>query len=114
MILTTGEDKLVVDVRADMTNGQAGTDTTLFSRSQTGLITAVGATDLTLNDKTISGSTINVTHIITTSLGNGSTLAEYEVNNGTISYNRVLKNGLAKTSDDQFTFIHNFGFTVTL
>ena len=68
MILTQGLNAMVSDVRDDMTNGEAGTGTTLFQKVNTGVETAIGSTDIALTDKTVSGSTINLTYILDTTL----------------------------------------------
>lgn len=112
MILIQQLTELVTDVQQDMTKGQAGTDTTLFDKTQTGLQTPVAATNLTLADQSNTNSTINVTHTITTAVGNGSTLTEFEVNNGTESYNRAVKAGLAKNSQIEYNFFHKFTFEI--
>lgn len=113
MILTQQITELVEDIKVDMTNGQAGTGTTLFTKTDTGLGTAVGATDVALSDKTNTNSTISVTHVITTSLGNGSTLTEFEVNDGGAnSYNRTVKAPFAKTADNEYNVFHTFTFEV--
>lgn len=112
MILNQQVSELVQDVHDDMTNGQAGTDTTLFVKTQTGLITAVGATDLTLSDKTFTTASVSVTHVISTTVGNSNDLAEFEVNNGTYSYNRSVKSAIGKTTAIEITLSHNFEFVV--
>lgn len=106
--------ELVEDVYDDITNGECGTDTSLFNKDQTGVITAVAATDIALATKTLSKRSINTTHLLATTVGNGSTVTEYEVNNTTISYNRCVKAGLAKTSNDELTMIHNFDFGIVI
>lgn len=110
MILTQGLADAIEDVSNDMTNGQAGTDTTLFVKSQTGLITEVGATDIALTDQTFTSTSISVTHLLNVSTGNGNTLTEFETNNTTISYNRSVKAGVIKTSSIELTTLHTFTF----
>ena len=112
MILLQQLTELVEDVKGDMTDGQAGTDTTLFLKTQTGLIAAVAATELALSDKSNTNSSISVTHVITTTVGNGNNLTEFEVNNGTDSYNRSVKGGFAKTAQDEYNIFHTFTFEV--
>ena len=112
MILTQQLAELVEDVHDDMSKGQAGTDTTLFVKTQTGLQTAVAATNLNLSNKTFSSSQVTVTYVIDTSTGNSNDLAEYEVNNGTDSYNRSVKATLSKTSDIELNMVFTFDFEV--
>ena len=112
MILTQQLSELVSDVKGDMTNGQAGTGTTLFLKTQTALVTAVGATDLALSDVTNTSSSISVTHVITTAVGNGSTLTEFEINNTTTSYNRTVKAAFAKNSQIEYNLFHTFDFEI--
>lgn len=108
MILMQQVSELCEDIKGDVTNGQAGTDSTLFVKSQTGLQAAVAATEVALSDKTNTKTSVFVNHIITTSLGNGNTLVEFEVNNGVVSYNRAVKSGVAKTSFIELNVFHNF------
>lgn len=114
MILNQGLYTLVEDVYDDMSNGECGTDTTLFIKTQIGVITAVASTDITLDSKVFSKETINVIHLLSTALGNGSDITEFEVNNGTIAYNRVLKPIFPKSSQDELNMIHTFEFEVVL
>ena len=97
-----------------MTNGEAGTDTTLFLKSDTGVKAAIGSTDITLDDKNFSKETINVTYLLSTSLANGEDITEFEVNNGAIAYNRIVKPSTTKTSQDEFNMIHSFEFRVVI
>ena len=112
MILTQQVIELVDDMKGDMTNGQAGTNQTLFVKTQTGLQTAVGATDVALVDKAHTTNSVSVTHQITTALGNGSTLVEFEVNNGVDSYNRAVKANLSKVSTLEYNVFHTFTVVV--
>lgn len=114
MILNQQMIKFVEDVKGDMTKGQSGTSSTLFLKTQTGLQTAVGATNVTLSDKTNTDVSVFVNHVITTSIGNGSALVEFEVNNGTTSYNRVVKASLDKTSQIEYNVFHTFDFEVVV
>ena len=114
MILNQGWFNMVGDVHDDMTNGEAGTDTTLFLKSDTGVISAIGSTDIALTNKTVSGSTINLTYILGTGLANGSDVAEFEINNTSIAYSRTLKAATSKTSQDEFNILFTFDFEVVL
>lgn len=110
MILTQQLSELVEDVHDDMTKGQAGTSTTLFVKTQTGLISAVVATNLSLSSKTFAGSQVTASYVIDVSTGNGNDLAELEINNGTYSYNRSVKATISKTSDIEVNIIFTFDF----
>ena len=114
MILTQQVTELVDDVAADITNGQAGTGVALFDKTDTALGTAVAATDVAVSDKTNTTTVIFVTHVITTAIGNGSTLTEFEVNNGVVSYTRVVKAPFAKASTNEYNIFHSINFGVSL
>lgn len=110
MILIQQLGELVEDVQADMTKGQGGTDTTLFVKTQTGLGTAIAATNLTLVDKTFTQTNISASHVMSVSVGNSNTLVEFEVNNGVISYNRTIRADFDKTSAIELTIFQSFDF----
>jgi len=113
MMLTQAVAAVVSATSADMLNGEAGTSTTLFVKSQAGVLTAIGSTDIVLVDNTIIDVAINVVYFLTTSLANGSDITEYEVNDGnSIAYNRVVRTALGKKSTDELTMIHTFKFGV--
>ena len=114
MILAVGLNELVEDVYDDISNGEAGTDGSLFEKSQTGVIAAIANTNIALSTKTLSTRTINSTYLMDVDLANGETIAEYEVNNGTIAYNRVPKSGLLKTDDDEISLIQSWEFKVVI
>lgn len=110
-LLNEGFDRIRDLTKDDMTSAKAGTGTTLPTASDTGLETGVADTDVALTTKKISSDAITVTHILTTSLGNGSTLTEYEIRNGSDdSYNRIIKAGVAKTNKREITMVHTFIF----
>ena len=114
MILNQAISSLAEDISDDMTNGEAGTNEALFLNTQTGVITAIASTDIALTDKVFSAGTINATYILTTALANGSDVAEYEVNNGTIAYNRVVKAAITKSSDDEISLLHTFELQIVI
>jgi len=111
-MLTQGVSNIAEDIHGDMTNGEAGTDTTLFDKDQTGVITAISNTDIAVTSKTLSTNSINIEYKLSVSLANGDDVSEYEVNNGTIAYNRAIRPGLGKTDNDELTMIHAFQFLV--
>jgi len=110
MILTQQLSELIEDVHDDITKGQAGTGTTLFLKTQPGLITPIVATNLTLSNKTFTSSQVSVNYVIPVATGNGNNLAEFEVNNGTYSYNRSVKASVNKTSDIEINIAFTFDF----
>lgn len=112
MILLTGLGYLTQNAINNMTNGKAGTDATLFVKSQTGLQSGVAGSEVALIDKTSTTSQISVTHQLNVSTGNGSTYVEYEVNDGSNSYNRAVKASIAKTSLIELTVVHTFDFEI--
>ena len=114
MILNQGWFNMVEDVHDDMTNGEAGTDTTLFQKSDTGVKAAIGSTDIALSDKNFSTDTINLTYLLSTSLANGEDITEFEINNTSIAYNRIVKPAFSKTSQDELTMLHTFEFRVVI
>ncbi len=96
-------------IEADMDTGKAGTGTTLPTAADTGLEAGVADTDIALTNKKISTDSITVTHILTSALGNGNTITEWEVRNGDDnSYNRIVKAGFVKTTAREATMVHTF------
>jgi len=114
MILNTGFNEVVEDTYDDISNGEAGDNGALFNKSQTGVISAIAATDIALSTKILANQRINMTYVLDTATANGETLAEYEVNNGTTAYNRVPKSDLAKTSSDEVTLIQSWDFVIVI
>jgi len=114
MILDIGFNELVEDVYDDISNGEAGTSTTLFDKNQTGVISSIGSTDIALSTKVLATKRINATYVLDTTLANSNTVTEYEINNGSIAYNRCTKAGVAKTSNDELTMIHTWDFQVII
>ena len=114
MILTQGLKDTVEDIKDDMTNGESGTSTTEFDKSQTGVQTAIGSTDIALADKTSSSTTINLTYVLVKAVGNTNDITEFEINNTTIAYNRAIKAATTKDSTIEFTIWFSFDFEVVL
>jgi|TARA_Y100000310_G_scaffold140352_1_gene139764 hypothetical protein len=109
MLLTQGRTQIRSQISNDLTHGQAGTDVTLPTAGDTALGAAVAATNNALDDVQAGGNTITVTHIVLTTEGNGSTLAEWEIlANTTVDFNRVVKAGVAKTVSIEVTMIQTF------
>jgi len=112
MILDEGILRIRDLIYADMDYGKAGTDGTLPTEADTGLIAGEADTNVTL-EKQKSGLKISMTHILTSGIGN-ATLQEWEIrgNSNTDSYNRAVKASLTKTSVDEVTMIHTFNIAV--
>lgn len=114
MILLQQVQQLMEDIKDDMTNGKAGTDDTLFLKTQNDLIAEVVATELALADKTFTATTVSVTHVIPVGVGNGNTLIEYHVNNGVDGYNRAVKSDTIKDATIELTTVYVFKFEVVI
>jgi len=95
----------------DIFKGQAGTDTTAPSESDTGLNSAVAATLLVVSTS-VADKTLKVSHVIDSSTATGNTFSEWEVqlNSGGESLNRSVTAGVAHTSSDELTKITTFFF----
>lgn len=92
----------------DLNKGWLGSDGTAVSESQTGLITGIAATKLTVTvtqaDRT---NTINYTCPSTVSVG--STFREFAViKDGTVEYNRVVFTSYAHTANDDVIIRQTF------
>lgn len=104
MILDEGLTEMAERMAADVTKGQWGTGTTAATATDTGLETAVAATLLTLDSATASGGSVNFQHTVTSTVGNGNTLAEFELqfDDGN-SLNRSVGAAFAKTASFDVT-----------
>ena len=112
MLLDQGVTAILTALNTSMTNGEAGGADILFDASQTGVLLPIGSTDIALNTKTLSQFTINVSYLLSTSLGNTS-IGEYEINDGSSNaYNRVIRPPITKTVNDELTIAHTFDFEV--
>lgn len=105
VLLDEGIEKIADTLGTDITKGQWGTGTTAPAVDDTGLETPVAASLLTLSSA-VSGSTIQFTHTLNTSTGNGNDLTEYELqfSDGT-SLNRSVGGAISKTSSVSITTI---------
>ena len=110
MILDEGLTELASRFQADVTNGQAGTGTTIPTADDTGLETAVTATLLSLTSSSSANSSQHI-HTISSTTGNGSTFTEWEIqfDDGN-SWNRIVGAGISKTSSFEIVsiFTNNF------
>ena len=96
-------------VTADLNDGKAGTGTTLPAVTDTDLQTAVSATEA--NVTVVAGSqSFSVTHIVSSTVGNGSSLTEWQIrmNSETTQLHRVVTAAVAKTSSIEITKITLF------
>lgn len=98
-------------VNTDLTDGIAGTATTLFVNTQTALVNPVADTEVNVTTQ-VSNFSIQVTHLISSAKGNSSTLTEYanRMNSDTTMLSRVVLSGIAKTSDKELTKITTYNF----
>jgi len=98
MITTTGKNSVrdMIDTNKDY--GQLGTDSTAPTEGDTGLGTAVAATQQSLTASK-SDKQITLSYELDSTTGNGNTYAEFEntVSTGT-NFNRVTFAGIQKTS----------------
>jgi hypothetical protein len=111
MVLTnTGRTTLRGSINSDLSSGQTGTGTFPPNIDQAGLFEPIAATLNALSTQVVSANTITVTHIVTTSEGNSSQLAEWEIlgNSDTTNYNRLVRAPILKNSVTQITIIHVF------
>ena len=91
-----------------ITYGQAGTDTTLPTQSDSGLFSPESSTlNATSNNTSDNPATLHVTHVITTPQAVGEDLSEWEVriNSNTEAFNRTVTAPLPKTGTQEVTRI---------
>jgi hypothetical protein len=81
VLLNEGLERLATLFSSDITKGQWGTGTTLPTQSDTGLETPVAATLLDVTSSS-SGNSSQFTHTVTSALGNGNDLTEFELQFG--------------------------------
>lgn len=96
---------------ADVDKGQLGTDGTAASESQTGLVTAVGATKLAVT-KQQSEKTNTFTYTLPSTTGTGSTYREFEIisDANSVDYNRITFTGIAHTVNDDLVFTQTISY----
>jgi len=106
MVITTeGLNTAAEKMAALITVGQWGTGTSNPSITDTALETPVAATSLALSS-TVVGNTIQFTHIVNTSTGNGNVLTEYELSYATgENFNRSVGGAINKDSSVSLTTI---------
>ena len=111
VILNEGTDKTALEFKSLITKGQMGTGTTDPTPSDTGLETPIAATLLDVV-ATSSGNSSQFTHTITSTLGNGNTLTEFEVRfaDGT-SLLRTVGADIIKDSGFEIQTIQTINFT---
>lgn len=99
-----GITRSVALIVADIDDGRAGTGTTLPLASDTDLETVVADTE---TDVTVvqSGSTFSVTHLVTSTQGNGSDLTEWQIrmNSEATQLHRVVTAAVTKTAAIEVT-----------
>jgi hypothetical protein len=103
VMILEGKNKIRDLIDADIDNGQLGTGTTAETEADTGLETAVGATEIAVTTTTASKQ-LQIDYNLSSTIGNGSTYSEYEFQSteAAVSYNRITFFGIAKTSSEEF------------
>lgn len=106
MVLTNDALTKVVNlIGAELSTGEWGTGTSTPSVTDSDLETPTAGTSFSLT-KTVSGPTIQMTHTLPSTSGNGNTLTEYgnKFSDSTL-LNRVLIGGIVKTSSIEINTI---------
>ena len=98
----------------DIFKAQAGTGTSAPTSSDTALQTPDSNTLLTVSTSKTDQS-IQVTHTIATTIGDGNAYSEQEVqiNSGSTMANRIVHEPITKGANDEFVYITNFFFSST-
>ena len=101
--------RVVTVVTADITDGIAGTGTTLPTTSDTALETPVAATEKDLVIST-SGTSFQTTHTIPSTDANGNTLTEWanRMNSDTTLLSRIVTAGITKVAGKEINKITNY------
>lgn len=107
-MLTEGINRTRDLINTDIFKCQAGTGTSAATTNDTGLETADSNTLLTPTI-VVADKSIQITHTIASTIGNGTTYSEQEtqLNSGATSLNRIVHNGLLKGAKDEFVYITN-------
>lgn len=110
MILDEGLNKLASNAATIITNAQWGTGTALPSASDTELGSAI-ATTLIAVTSSVSGNTVQFTHEVPSTAGNGYNLTEHELQFSTgESLNRSLGGEITKIASYELTTIVTVSF----
>ena len=105
VILNQGLDTLTEQIAPLFSKGQWGTGTTIPDVTDTDLETAVAAT-LLATTSTTSGTSVQLTHELSSTLGNGSALTEFSIKfSDDESFDRTVGGAVNKTSEIQLTTI---------
>lgn len=109
MIPNVGLRRMRAVIAADVSDGIAGTGTTLPAVSDVDLETSVTATEVNAV-VTESGTSFQVEHTIVSSEANGNTLTEWAVrgNSDVTLFSRIVTNGVTKTSGKEVTKLTTF------
>jgi len=111
VLIDVGLNETATRIAADITKGQWGSNTALATAADTGLGTAIAATLLTLDSATVSGNSAQFQHSVSSSLGNGSTFAEFELQfDNSISFNHSVGASFSKTASFDVTTITTVNF----
>jgi len=108
-VSNVGLNRIVTLIAADINDGRAGTGTTLPTVGDTNLETPVVATEANV-DVVTSNNSFSVTHTISSAVGNGSTLTEWQIrmNTEATQLHRVVTAGVVKTAAIEVTKITLF------
>ena len=108
VVLNQGINRIRDLLASDIGSGQAGTDSTTPTVIDTALVVAIGSkTDATVET---SDKLITVTHTILSTQNNGSTHREHGtyVNSDATLWERIVHADIAKTSNEEITYIKTF------
>ncbi|GAF76349.1 unnamed protein product [marine sediment metagenome] len=108
--LDEGINEVALRHASDITKGQWGDDNTNPAVTDTGLISPIASTLITVA-ATNSGNSAQFTHTVPSTTANGNTLREFELqfDNG-VSLNRTVGGDVAKTSSFIVTTISTVSF----
>ena len=111
MILNQGINRVRDLLASDIGSGQSGSSGTAPTITDVALGSAIGSkTDAQIET---SDKLITVTHTILSTEGNGSTHREHGVyvSGDTLLLERVVHNDVAKTSNEEITYVKSFYLT---
>lgn len=99
VIIQNGLNRVRDLLDTDLIDARAGTDTTLPTEADTGLVTPVAATEFDVTT-TKADKAINVSHVIPSTSANGNDLTEWEIrmNSEATSFNRTVTAVVSKNS----------------
>lgn len=104
-----GTNRIITLTVADIDDGRAGTGTTLPTVDDTDLETAVADTETDVDIVTVDKG-FSVTHLVSSTQGNGSSLTEWQIrmNSEATQLHRVVTAAVTKTAELEVTKITLF------